>query len=222
MSTTNESQYTSENFWKSIAALETQISELGKKIAEQSVNIDKMSAETGKKIAEQSINIDKIAAESAETGKIVATVSRNVGYLTNSLGKATEYILLKGLEKKFLEYGLEYKIFERNYFMTLDDGKVIGEIDMLLKGDDCLMNAEAKWHPSTRDISQLVTKQMPKIRAYFNSIGDSRKLYCAIAGFQIDENVLNFATQSGVFVIQSSEDAVSVFRTPSDFQPRGW
>jgi hypothetical protein len=248
MSTTNNgnSQYTEENFWKGMAALTERMNNLSVEAAERWKRIEAQSAETDKKIAElsvkiaaQSANLDKLSAETdkriAETDKRIAAmdmraaamdmrvdkVISGIGKLTNSLGYTAEHILLNGLEKKFVDYGLLYNESIRNYFM-INHNRVVGEIDMLLKGDNDLMNAETKWHPSTGDVAKLVKKQMPKIREYFNNKGDYRKLHCAIAGFQIDEKVLEFATKSGVFVIQTSENAIKVCATPKSFQPRGW
>jgi len=62
---------------------------------------------------------------------------------------------------------------------------------------------------------------LKRIHAYYDGTGRDRKILGAIAGAVFEENVRDYAVESGFYAVCQSGDTVSI-NVPEGFKPREW
>jgi hypothetical protein len=153
--------------------------------------------------------------------KRMDATDKQLGKLGNRFGDMVEHLIAPGLPKKFKALG--YRFNESALRSQIKDdvtGRLIAEIDLQLTDREHVMAVEVKAHPNVTDVDEHV-ERLERIRAYYDSNGDKRKILGAVAGAVFPENVRSYARKNGFYTIVQSGDTVSI-DVPKGFQPREW
>ena len=202
------------------AELAAQSKETDKKIAELTVQ----SKETDKKLAElatQSKETDKkIAEQNKETRKIIKELSKNIGGISNTLGKWSEEMVAARLCEKINVFGYAFTRCGRNVEYR-ENGERIAEIDCFLENGTVLMLVEVKTDLTKGEVDEYLEK-VKLIRYLQDRRNDKRTIVAAIAGAIVSESVCNYAQKQGLYVLMQSGENIAVAKTPKGFTPREW
>jgi len=180
--------------------------------------------ETRKNMDESFQKMDESSRKTDEsirkTEKIVADLSNNLGHLGNSLGYLTEALFSAQLCNKFNDYGYPFTKQSSRVKFTMD-GKTLTEVDLLLEDGDYIMPVEVKTHMEQLYVNYHL-QRMEKIRLYMDKRSDTRKLVGAIAGGVIEDNVIKYAHENGLYVVVQTGDSIAIADMPENFKPREW
>ena len=158
--------------------------------------------------------------EMQELRRSISEVSKNVGGISNTLGKLTESMFATELCRKFDEYGFTFtKSGQRTTFSK--NKKVVTEADFFLENGEYAMPVEVKTELKDADIDHHL-KRIAIIRQYFDERNDNRKLVGAVAGEIVSEAVAERAHSEGFFVLAPSGDSVVIAAAPDGFTAREW
>jgi len=136
------------------------------------------------------------------------------------LGEIIEYMIAPDLPAKFRELGFTFK--NSTIRQDVSDGtRVLTDIDILLEDGDSVMLIEAKTCPTVYDVKELV-KNMKIVKQYPPRSVRGAKMYGAIAGAVVKDNVAKAAFDAGFYVVMQTGDNVEIVLPPKDFVPKVW
>ena len=146
-----------------------------------------------------------------------------VGSLTRKVGDMSEKLLGEGnLVAQFRDLGIKVKTHSRNKVFGEKGTAESGEIDLFMEDGDVAILVEAK---TTLKMDHVVEhlERMEKYRRFVDADGKNGKRFIgAVAGTVIAENVINFAHDSGLYVIIQSARAVEIISQPEGFVVKKW
>ncbi|GHV48455.1 hypothetical protein AGMMS49546_39020 [Spirochaetia bacterium] len=148
-----------------------------------------------------------------ETRKIVSDLGRKFGCVV-------EHMFIPNLHKKFHRFGYTFGKSSENMLIQDRIHQIFTEVDVFLENGDCAMVVEIKTQPNNNDILDHI-ERMEKLRQWADLHDDNRKLYGAIAGAIIPDNVRDYAFKQGFYVIEQSGDNVNVL-APEDAKLKTW
>ncbi|MDR1257551.1 MAG: hypothetical protein LBJ86_07385 [Spirochaetaceae bacterium] len=185
---------------------------------------DERSREADKRFAESAAQIKAMSAEADERHKklekLVKNLSKNIGGVSRSLGKSTEYMFNARMWEKFNE--LEYTFTKgAPNVKFLVNGQIIAEVDMFMENGENVMPAEIKTDLTTEDVDEHL-ERIKKIRFYMDRHNDNRTIVGAVAGLIVPDNVRVYAQKKGLYVMVPSGKAVAVADMPPGFTPQKW
>ncbi|MDR1257434.1 MAG: hypothetical protein LBJ86_06775, partial [Spirochaetaceae bacterium] len=102
-----------------------------------------------------------------------------------------------------------------------ENNRVIAESDMFLENGSNAMSMEVKSELTVQDVDEHLDR-IKTIRRYMDSRGDSRKLFGAVAGAIVPDNVSKYAQKHGLYVVVPSGKSVAVLNEPDKFTPKEW
>ena len=148
---------------------------------------------------------------------------RIVGSLGNKVGEMVEKLVGEGnLVAQFRELGYKVKSHSRHKIFGEKGTAESGEIDLFMEDGDVSILVEVK---TTLKMDHVVKhlEQMEKYRRFVDADGKNGKRFIgAVAGTVIAENVINFAHDSGLYVIIQSARAVEIISQPEGFVVKKW
>ena len=148
-------------------------------------------------------------------------LSKQFGDMGNRFGEVIEHMFAPGLQDKFQALGYKFDQVHRNSKIRNAVTKQrIAEIDVFLTDGKYDMAVEVKVNPNKKDVDEHVTR-VKKIRTYYDSTNNDRKILGAIAGAVFDDTVRNYAIENGFYAVSQSGDTVSI-NVPEGFIPREW
>jgi hypothetical protein len=164
--------------------------------------------------------IDRMFQDVAEQ---IEKTNQIVGTLGHRVGDMVEKLLGEGnLVAQFRELGHKVKSHSRNKFFGEKGTPDSGEIDLFLEDGDVAILVEAKTTLKIDDVREHINR-MEKYRRFVDADGGNGKRFIgAVAGTVIAENVINFAHDSGMYVIVQSARAVEILSQPADFAAKEW
>ena len=174
--------------------------------------------EADKKIHEEQMK--KRDEELQEFKERMDRLSNRFGDLGNRLGDIVEYLVTSNLKEKFDKYGFYF----RNTALKVQVSagrRTITDIDVLLCDGDTIMAVEVKTKPNLDDVERHI-ERMDEILQYPNNFTRGMKIYGAIAGAIVDDEVKEKAFKSGFFVITQVDDNVNIITPPENFVPKCW
>jgi hypothetical protein len=174
---------------------------------------DKRFQETDKFLKEQALEADKRFRETdkrfRETDRQIQQNQKMMGDLGRKFGKIIEHMFIPNLKEKFNALGYVFEKSSPNVLIGSREHNIYTELDVFLENGDCVLAVEVKAQADTGDVREHI-ERMEKLRKYFDAKQDKRKIYGAIAGAVIPENVYDFALKQGFYVIKQSGDTVNL------------
>ena len=209
---------------KILAELAAQKKVFDKEYVERQKNLDKIlaelaaqSKETDKKIAESNA---EAAEQKKETRKIIKELSKNIGGISNTLGKWSEEMVAARLCEKVNVFGYEFTRCGRNIEYR-ENGERIAEIDCFLENGTILMLVEVKTDLTKSEVDEYIEK-VKKIRYLQDKRNDKRTIVAAMAGAIVSESVCKYAQKQGLYVLMQSGENIAIANPPAGFRPRKW
>ena len=150
----------------------------------------------------------------------IKRLDRHFGDITNRFGEVIEYMIAPDLCSKFRKYGFNFQ--QSNTRQQVSDGnKVLTEIDILLEDGDATMAVEVKTKPTMYDLNRHI-RRMSEIQQYPPRSVRGTRLYGAIAGAVITDEIKESAFEAGFYVICQTGDNVEVIPPPDNFVVKYW
>ena len=149
--------------------------------------------------------------EIKETTRSVNELSKRFGDLGNRFGEMAEHLVLPGIEERFKEHGLQFRLISPGGIRIFDENnKVKTEIDILLENNDCIIAVEVKTKPVMNDIEHHI-KRLEILREFKSGPNDGKKkIRGALAGAIFPEEVKNAALEAGFYVLMQSGDTMKM------------
>jgi hypothetical protein len=133
-----------------------------------------------------------------------------------------EYVVSRDIIQKFDAIGLHFDdlSLRRKIFADEGSGEKIAEFDILLENEDSIIGVEVKAEPSKDDVEDHV-RRLGILRLNKNKKGDKRKIYGALAGGIMFDEVKTAILKAGLYVITQTGDTVRI-DVPEGFAPKTW
>jgi hypothetical protein len=200
-----------------------QVLALIQKVSEQSAETDKQIAETDKQIKAFFIEADKRAAETSkrfiETDKLIKAIGKQVGDVTDTLGRFAEEQVRPKILKLFKARGIALEeIYPR--VVVKKDGHFLLEIDLLLVNTIYCVVVEVKNTLRQKDVDEHL-ERMQKLQTSHNRIVKGTTMYGAVAGMIVTDEVEKYAIKKGFYVIKPKGDNVKI-SNKKNFEPQKW
>ena len=158
-----------------------------------------------------------------KTQAAVEATNIAVGALTRKVGDIVEKLLGEGnLVAQFRDLGIKVKTHSRNKVFGDKGTAESGEIDLFMEDGDVAILVEAKTTLKMDDVRDHI-ERMEKYRRFVDADGNNGKRFIgAVAGTVIEDNVINFAHENGLYVIIQSARAVEIIAQPEGFVAKKW
>jgi septal ring factor EnvC (AmiA/AmiB activator) len=197
---------------------------------------DRQMKETDRKMQETDRLIQETAQQMKETDRIIQEVARHIkdtdrhikatdvqiGRLGNRFGELAEHLVAPNIVQKFNALGFHFDEISELRHAIHDEisGQIIAEFDILLENRDSVIGVEVKSKPSYDDVGDHV-KRLRILRRTRDKKNDKRKIYGALAGAIMTDNVKTAALEAGFYVITQTGDTVKI-DIPEGFTPKVW
>ena len=160
--------------------------------------------ETDEKFKETREEFQDVAQRFKDTDKFIKNLSINIDGISKTQGEITEDYFFNILKENKSIAELKFDNIERNlYQYARHDLK--GEYDIIMFNGDSVLIVEIKNKIRNKDINNLKTKQIANFRELFPNYKDF-KIYGAVAGFTIKDELVKKANDEGFFVLQKKGD----------------
>ena len=157
-----------------------------------------------KKLDEQFRKTDeefkKIAEQFKKTDEKFKQLGLNIDGIARTQGEITEDYFFDILKEDKQVANIQFDNIERNLYQYLTND-MKGEYDIILFNGDSVMIVETKNKVRIKDIENLKNKQIKNFRKLFPNY-KNYKVYGAIAGFTINEKIVEKAKNNGFFVLK--------------------
>ncbi len=177
--------------------------------------IEKQRQETEKRWRETDARMDRLHRE---TQKEIDKVAKQLGGVTESLGRFSEEGVLAAVKRLFDKRGIPLDHFFRNLVGPLD-GETM-ETDVIGVGPEHAVLIEVKLRLRQADVKEFLEKKLPRLFEFFPNL-QRPVLYGGVAGMSIDEDADRFAYKQGLFVIGQSGDSLRIINDKK-FKPRSF
>ena len=150
------------------------------------------------------------------TSKKIAALGSRIGQLVENMVKGDIVGKFRALNYEVTRYGREV-IFENK---KLD---IRGEIDLFLEDGDVSILVEVKTTLETTDVRKHI-ERLEKYRRYIDARNEKKtqRFVGAVAGAVVMGDAMQFAHESGMYVIVQSGKAVEIAPLPENFQVKEW
>ena len=160
--------------------------------------------DTDKKFRETRKEFQDIAQRFKETDRFIKNLSINVDGISRTQGEITEDYFFNILKEDKRVGELKFDNIERNLYQYARHN-LKGEYDIIMFNGDSVLIVEIKNKIRNKDIDNLKNKQIANFRELFPNYRDF-KIYGAVAGFTIKDELIKKATDEGFFVLQKKGD----------------
>jgi hypothetical protein len=173
-------------------------------LAEAILEIKELQKDTDKKFRETRKEFQDIAQRFKETDRFIKNLSINVDGISRTQGEITEDYFFNILKEDKRVGELKFDNIERNLYQYARHN-LKGEYDIIMFNGDSVLIVEIKNKIRNKDIDNLKNKQIANFRELFPNYRDF-KIYGAVAGFTIKDELIKKATDEGFFVLQKKGD----------------
>jgi hypothetical protein len=194
-----------------------QMRETIKEIAQQ---MQKENEETARHLRETD---QKIREVNEETNRKIKETDKHIGDLGNRFGELVEHLVAPNIIQKFNAIGFHFDDISTGLRRIIHDessGRKVAEFDILLENGDSIVGVEVKSKPSERDVKNHV-RRLQILRLNKDKKGDKRKIYGALAGAIMPDDIKAATIEEGLYVICQSGDTVKI-DIPDEFTPKAW
>ncbi len=131
-------------------------------------------------------------------------LSKELGNIGNNNGAAAEEFFWNGLKNKKEFEGIKIDYTEANVRPPSKKG-IQDEFDILMWNGNSVVIVESKYKVHPNLVEQIKEKKIPNFKTLIPDRAN-HKIYCAIAGFSIPDEVAKSAKEEGFFIIRQSGD----------------
>ncbi|EIJ42805.1 hypothetical protein BegalDRAFT_1933 [Beggiatoa alba B18LD] len=142
-------------------------------------------------------------AQMKQTDERLDRLCKQVGGISNNNGDVAEEFFWNALKDKKELNGIKLDYSDKNVHRR--KGNTEDEFDILLWNGSAVIIVETKYKVHPNHLSALKEKKIPNFRKLFPDKND-HKIYAAIAGFSIPDELVDEAKESGFFVFKQSGD----------------
>ncbi|MEO5334117.1 MAG: hypothetical protein H7839_19060 [Magnetococcus sp. YQC-5] len=178
----------------------------------------KQMQETDRKMQETDRKMQETDRKMKETDRKMKETDRKIGQLGGRLGEFVEGLVAPACKTLFAERGIPVHKVSRRVEADLPGNRHI-EIDLFVVNTDAASLVEVKSKLTIEDVRDHMTR-LGEFKDFFPEYSDKRVIG-AVAGMVIDDHVIRFAIQNGLFVIVQAGDQV-VLANDMNFKPREW
>jgi len=159
---------------------------------------------------------DRTSATVDRTSALVGELTANLGRVSKDLGELMEFIVIPKIRlavnasgKHSFDGMLTDKTFRK--IDELGEKKPLTEVDVLLYSDTEVMAVETKSHLTIRDVKKHL-ERLEILRQNEELVGiqafkiEGKKLFGAMVGAIVDNDVKNFAIERGLYVVKIREE----------------
>jgi len=181
------------------------------------------SREFTRSLKEQGAEFDRLMKErDAEYDRRMKATDKKISALGSRIGEIVENMLGGRILDKFQALGYEVDDYTRNHSFRLSKLGIKGEIDLILHNGDISILIEVKTTLDVADVRQHI-ERIDKYRTYANARwGDTTRYIGAVAGAVVEDKVVDFAHENGLYTIVQSGEGVEIVEVPKDFKARVW
>jgi hypothetical protein len=208
----NESAPNLEEIWRLFRENERRFQETDRRFQETDRRFqetDRQFKETERFLREQTL----------ETNRQIKEVNKKIGELGNRLGEFVEGLIKPSVVKLFQERGIAVHVVTRDVEANNPELGLEMQIDLFVSNRDSCVLIEVKSNLGQDDVNEHI-KRMEKFKPLFPAYADKR-VYGAVAGMVIADNVAKYAYRQGFFVIAQKGEA-AVILNDSAFKPTAW
>ncbi|MCC5945671.1 MAG: hypothetical protein JJT94_12110 [Bernardetiaceae bacterium] len=213
---------------KKIAANATYIQKLteesakaeARREAERKKEEARREAERKKMEAERKKMEAAAAASKKDLDKALKRLARQVGEITDNLGRFAEEQIYPRVLDFFYDRGVMLRECYQRVVIKDEHGHFLMEIDLLLTNGEIAVVVEVKHKLKQKDVEEHL-ERMDKIINYPIGVTRGVSLSSAVAGMIVTEEVANFAMKKGLYVIKPKGNSVEIINAP-DFKPKTW
>jgi hypothetical protein len=153
-----------------------------------------------------------------ETQKELDKIAKQLGGVTESLGRFSEEGVLSAVKRLFDKRSIPLDHFYRNLTGPLN-GETM-ETDIIGVGLKHAVLIEVKLRLRQADVKEFLEKKLPRFFEFFPNLRRP-VLYGGVAGMSIDEDADRFAYKQGLFIIGQSGDSLRIINDKK-FKPRSF
>jgi hypothetical protein len=166
---------------------------------------DRQLQETDQQLQELAESREKSQEETdrqlQETARRLDSIGKMVGGISNNQGDVAEEFFIRGFRQTMALGGLHFDRLLKNY--SIGHKYLNDEFDIVLVNGDIVVVIEVKYKVHPGDIKKMLEKKLPNFRSLASTY-NNHKLYGAIAGFSIPDDVIEEADRAGLFVLGRS------------------
>jgi hypothetical protein len=140
------------------------------------------------------------AKETAKTEKMIKELSKQIDGISKTQGEITEEYFFNILKNSKKVANLQFDRISKNLYQYIRND-LKGEYDIILFNGDSVLIIEIKNKIRQKDLQNLKEKQIKNFRELFPTYKEY-KIYGAIAGFTIKDEIIEQAKDEGFFVLQ--------------------
>ena len=149
--------------------------------------------------------------------KSMDALEKQLGNIGNRLGDFVEAMIAPACDRLFTAYGIEIHTVHRR--TNCKARGIAMELDVIAEGDHDVVAIEVKSHLDREDITKHL-RRLAQYKQAFPRHADCR-VYGAVAGMVVVDEVRDQAIQQGLFVIVHAGETVVLANDP-DFKPKLW
>jgi hypothetical protein len=157
--------------------------------------------ETDRQLRKTDLQLQKTDLQLQATARKLDSIGEMVGGISNNQGDVAEEFFIRGFDQTMALDNLVFDQLLKNYFIK--QKQLTDEFDIVLINEKIVVVIEVKYKVHLKDIEKMVEKKLPNFRTLASFYND-HKLYGAIAGFSIPDDVVRKADQVGLFVLGRS------------------
>ncbi|MCI0691633.1 DUF3782 domain-containing protein [candidate division KSB1 bacterium] len=161
---------------------------------------------------------ERIARLHRETQKEIDKVAKQLGGVTESLGRFSEQGVLAAVKQLFDKRGIPLNHLFRNLAGHLNGDTM--ETDVIGVGPEHAVLIEVKLRLRQSHVKEFLEKKMPRFFKFFPN-QQRPVLYGGVAGMSIDEDADRFAYKQGLFIITQSGENLRIINDKK-FKPRSF
>jgi hypothetical protein len=179
--------------------------------------------ETDRRMRETDRQMQETDRQMRETDRKIKETNKQIGDLGNRFGELVEHLVSPNIVQKFNALGFHFDDISTGLRQVIHDessGRKIAEFDIILENGDSIVGVEVKSKPSEWDVENH-ERRLRILRLNKDRKGDKRKIYGALAGAVMPDNVKTAAIEAGLYVITQTGDTVKI-DVPEDFTPKAW
>ncbi|MBF2056001.1 MAG: hypothetical protein IGQ45_02020 [Cyanobacterium sp. T60_A2020_053] len=154
---------------------------------------------------------------SLETSQQIKQVNRQLGILGNRLGEYVEWQVRPSAVKLFRERGIDVHELHSDISVKRVEGGL--EIDLLVVNNTEVVLVEIKSKLNQRDIDEHL-ERLSKFKRFMPRYQDV-KAYGAVGAMVVKDEVANYATQNGLFVLAQNGENITITNS-ENFEPHIW
>ncbi len=175
--------------------------------------------ETDERIEKNRQESDKrIERLQRETQQEIDKVAKQLGGVTESLGRFSEQGVLAAVKRLFDKRGIPLNHLFRNLVGHLNGDTM--ETDIIGVGPEHAVLIEVKLRLRQSHVKEFLEKKMPRFFKFFPN-QQRPVLYGGVAGMSIDEDADRFAYKQGLFVITQTGENLRIINDKK-FKPRSF